>query len=73
MEDKKENKSFKSSYTKGQRVVAGIGVGFLVLLYLVTLVAALTTSETAPELFRNVNDFPADRVLALYSDFLLLH
>ena len=52
MEDKKENKSFKSSYTKGQRVVAGIGVGFLVLLYLVTLVAALTTSETAPELFR---------------------
>ena len=37
MEDKKENKSFKSSYTKGQRVVAGIGVGFLVLLYLVTL------------------------------------
>ena len=49
MEDKKENKSFKSSYTKGQRVVAGIGVGFLVLLY---LVAALTTSETAPELFR---------------------
>ena len=52
MEDRKGNKSFKSSYTKGQRVVAGIGVGFLVLLYLVTLVAALTTSETAPELFR---------------------
>lgn len=75
MEDKKENKSFKSSYTKGQRVVAGIGVGFLVLLYLVTLVAALTIlgngTGTVPYVYY-VNDFPADRVLALYSDFLLL-
>ena len=52
MEEKKERQSFKSSYTKGQRVVAGIGVGLLVMLYLVTLFAALTTSAAAPELFR---------------------
>ncbi|MCR5691173.1 MAG: hypothetical protein K6G62_03040 [Eubacterium sp.] len=47
-----ENKEFKSKYTKGQRRVALAAVVLLVLLYLITLVAALTTSPAAPELFR---------------------
>lgn len=61
MEEKKENdrqtkqkeeKQFHSSYTKGQRIVAVLGVVFLLALYLVTLVAGLTTSPAAPELFK---------------------
>lgn len=50
--DKKEEKQFQSSYTKGQRIVAMIGVILLAALYLVTLIAALTTSPAAPELFK---------------------
>lgn len=50
--DKKEDKQFQSSYTRGQRIVAMIGVILLVALYLVTLIAALTTSPATPELFK---------------------
>ena len=50
--EKKEEKEFRSSYTKGQRIVAMVGVILLLALYLVTLVAAITTSPTAPELFK---------------------
>lgn len=42
----------KSSYTKGQRIVAMAGVVFLLGLYLVTLIAGITTSNQAPELFQ---------------------
>ena len=50
MEDKKENKSFKSSRSEEH------------------------TSELQSRCtISYANDFPADRVLALYSDFLLLH
>lgn len=51
MEEKKE-KQFQSSYTRGQRIIAMIGVIFLAALYLVTLVAGITTSPAAPELFK---------------------
>lgn len=47
-----EEKKFQSSYTKGQRIVAMIGVILLIALYLVTLIAALTTSPATPELFK---------------------
>lgn len=50
--EKKEEKEFRSSYTKGQRIVAMVGVILLLALYLVTLVAAITTSPAAPELFK---------------------
>lgn len=50
--EKKEDKEFRSSYTKGQRIVAMVGVILLLALYLVTLVAAITTSPAAPELFK---------------------
>ena len=49
--DRKQDKP-KSSYTKGQRIVAMIGVILLIGLYIVTLIAGLTTSPKAPELFR---------------------
>ncbi len=51
MESKKEEK-FQSSYTKGQRIVAIIGVVLLLALYIVTLIAGITTSPAAPELFK---------------------
>lgn len=51
-ENKKEDKKFQSSYTKGQRIAAMTGVVLLLALYLVTLVAGLTTSPAAPELFK---------------------
>ena len=47
-----EAKETKSSYTKGQRICALIGVLVLLALYIVTLVAAVTTSPAAPELFK---------------------
>ncbi len=50
MSEKK--KEFKSSYTKGQRVAALLGVIFLAGLYLVTLIAGITTSPKAPALFQ---------------------
>lgn len=49
MEEKQKR---KSSYTKGQRIAALIGVVLLLAMYLVTFVAALTTSTHTPELFR---------------------
>ena len=47
-----EEKGFQSSYTKGQRIFAIVGVIFLLGMYLVTLVAGITTSPAAPELFK---------------------
>ena len=49
-EEKKEK--FESSYPKGVRIAAIIGVIFLVALYIVTLIAGITTSKAAPELFK---------------------
>lgn len=48
MNDEKKN----SSYPKGVRIVALVGVVLLVLLYAVTLIAGLTTSPASPELFK---------------------
>lgn len=42
----------KSSYTKGQRIVALAAVVLLIGMYLVTLFAAIFTSPAAPELFK---------------------
>ena len=44
-EEKKEK--FESSYPKGVRIAAIIGVIFLVALYIVTLIAGITTSKAA--------------------------
>lgn len=52
MEQKEKESKFQSSYTKGQRIVAMIGVILLILLYLVTLISAITTSPATPELFK---------------------
>ena len=49
-QEKKEK--FESSYPKGVRIAAIIGVIFLVALYIVTLIAGITTSKAAPELFK---------------------
>ncbi len=51
-ENKPDKKTFTSSYTRGQRIFAVIGVVLLLALYLVTLVAGITTSPSAPELFQ---------------------
>lgn len=51
-ENKPEKKTFTSSYTRGQRIFAAAGVVLLLALYLVTLVAGITTSPAAPELFQ---------------------
>lgn len=51
-EEKKEK--FESSYPKGVRIAAIIGVIFLVALYIVTLIAGITTSKAAAELFKSV-------------------
>lgn len=48
----KKNQEFQSSYTRGQRIVAMVGVILLLALYLVTLIAGITTSPAAPELFK---------------------
>ena len=50
-EDKKEKK-YKSSYTMGQRIFAIVAVVLLIGMYLVTLIAGITTSPAAPELFK---------------------
>lgn len=52
MEKKQEKGKFQSSYTKGQRIFAMVGVIVLVLLYLITLISAITTSPKTPELFK---------------------
>ena len=48
----KSKEKFESSYPKGVRIAAIIGVIFLVALYIVTLIAGITTSKAAPELFK---------------------
>ena len=50
--DHPEKEKFESSYPKGVRIAAIIGVIFLVALYIVTLIAGITTSKAAPELFK---------------------
>lgn len=52
MAEKKKEEKFQSSYPKGVRIFAIIGVIFLVALYLITLFAGITTSKAAPELFK---------------------
>lgn len=51
-EIKKEDQQVKSSYPKGARVIAMAGAVLLVLMYIVTLVAALTTSPASAGLFK---------------------
>lgn len=47
-----EEKKTKSSYTRGQRIFAIVGVLLLLALYLITLISAITTSPAAPALFK---------------------
>jgi hypothetical protein len=47
-----EEKKFKSSYTKSQRIIAMIAAILLIAMYIVTLIAGITTSPAAPELFK---------------------
>lgn len=49
---KKEHKEIKSSYPKGARVIAMAGVVVLLLMYVITLIAALTTSPASAGLFK---------------------
>ena len=42
----------KSSDPKGARIIAGVGAVLLVLMYVVTLIAALTTSPASSGLFK---------------------
>ncbi len=42
----------KSSYPKGARIIAGVGTVLLALMYVVTLIAALTTSPASSGLFK---------------------
>ncbi len=51
-EKKNEPKTPVSSYPKGVRIFAIAGVVLLVLLYIATLIAALTTSPTSGGLFK---------------------
>lgn len=54
LDKKVERESGKpvSSYPKGVRVIAIVGVVLLVLMYIVTLIAALTTSPASGGLFK---------------------
>lgn len=47
-----ENSKQESSYPKGVRVTALVGAILLVLMYIITLIAAITTSPTAGGLFK---------------------
>lgn len=49
---KKEQETPVSSYPRGVRIFAIAGVVLLALLYIVTLIAALTTSPTSGGLFK---------------------
>lgn len=49
---KKENTERKSSYPKGVRIIAMAGVVILLLMYIITLIAALTTSPASAGLFK---------------------
>ncbi len=46
------SKETKSSYPKGVRIVALVGAILLALMYLVTLISAVTTSPASPGLFK---------------------
>lgn len=47
-----ETEQPKSSYPKGVRMMAGVGAVLLVLMYIITLIAALTTSPASAGLFK---------------------
>lgn len=47
-----EAEQAKSSYPKGVRIMAGVGAALLVLMYIITLIAALTTSPASAGLFK---------------------
>ncbi len=49
---KSEETKPKSSYPKGARVIAIIGVAMLILMYVITLIAALTASPASNGLFK---------------------
>lgn len=42
----------KSSYPKGARIIAGVGAVLLAVMYIITLIAALTTSPASSGLFK---------------------
>ena len=50
--ESEEKRTPRSSYPKGARIIAAVGACLLVLMYIVTLVAALTTSPASPGLFK---------------------
>lgn len=54
MESKNEQSQEKpvSSYPKGARIIALVGAILLVIMYIVTLIAAITTSPQASGLFK---------------------
>ncbi len=52
MQEEEREEKFQSRYTKGQRIAACVGAVLLLGLYLITLVAAITTSPATPELFK---------------------
>lgn len=50
--EKKMDEEPKRSYPKGVRIMAAVGAVLLVLMYVVTLIAALTTSPASSALFK---------------------
>lgn len=50
--EKKMDEEPKRSYPKGVRIMAAVGAVLLVLMYVVTLIAALTTSPASSSLFK---------------------
>lgn len=48
----KETEAPVSSYPRGARIIAAVGAVILVLMYLITLVAALTASPASSGLFK---------------------
>ncbi len=52
MDENKVEEKPVSSYPKGVRVMAAIGVILLLLMYIITLIAALTTSPASGGLFK---------------------
>lgn len=52
MDEKKVEEKPVSSYPKGARIIAMAGAVLLVLMYIITLIAALTTSPASGALFK---------------------
>lgn len=52
MEEKKKDEKPMSSYPRGARIIAMVGVVLLLLMYIITLIAALTTSPASGGLFK---------------------